>query len=263
MWRGLQAPAFLARTVLASALLAAATDGARASPDSEPFANMPYALWRVVHYLCVPTNAIGLTMPCEDVRYEGAGGYAILAVNANHILTVPTARISGIESRALLRPGQPNYWQAAWRAQTYLKPARRAPLPRDMVGLAINSAEGRSQEQLHIHTGCLLPNVRTTLAGLHLKPEDGWRKLAQHLPGGRYRVRAVLGTDLSQIDVLGLLEDELRANAEAMGQQTIAVAGATLNGQPGFYVLNASAANGMDGHSEALLDFTCGIAKTR
>ncbi len=253
----------VAFAVLTGGLLAVETEVARASADSEPFANMPYALWRVVHYLCVPTNAIGLTAPCEEVKYEGTGGYAILAVNANHILTVPTARITGIESRIILRPGQPNYWQAAWTAQSYLRPARRAPLPHDMVGLALNSAEGRSQEQLHIHTGCLFPFVRSTLAGLQLKPEDGWRKLPQQLPGGRYRVRAVMGSDLKQIDVLSLLEPSLRADAEVMGQQTVGVAGATINGQPGFYVLNASAANGMDAHAEALLDFTCAIAKMR
>ncbi len=253
----------LALALVAGGLIVAGNTPARASADSEPFANMPYALWRVVHYLCVPTHAIGITAPCEDVKYEGTGGYAILAVNAYHILTVPTTRITGIESRILLRPGQPNYWQAAWVAQSYLKAARRAPLPRDMVGLALNSADGRSQEQLHIHTGCLFPFVRSALAGLHLKPEDGWRPLPTRLPGGRYRVRAVLGADLAQIDVFNLLEPSLRANEDAMSQQTIAVAGATISGQPGFYVLNASSANGMDAHSEALLDFTCAIAKMR
>lgn len=253
----------VALVLLAGGLATAASDVAHASADSEPFANMPYALWRVVHYLCVPTHAIGLTAPCEDVKYEGTGGYAILAVNANHILTVPTARITGIESRVLLRPGQPNYWQAAWTAQSYLKAARRAPLPRDMVGLALNSADGRSQEQLHIHTGCLFPYVRTALAGLRLKPEDGWRNLQQRLPGGRYRVRAVMGSDLKQIDVLDFLEPSLRGNEDAMSQQTVAVAGATINGQPGFYVLNANSTTGGDAHAEGLLDFTCAIAKTR
>lgn len=249
--------------IVAGGLLAAAIDTAHASVDSEPFANMPYALWRVVHYLCVPSHAIGLTTPCEDVTYEGTGGYAILAVNANHILTVPTARISGIESRALLRPGQPNYWQAAWAAQRYLKAARRASLPREMVGLAINSADGRSQEQLHIHTGCVFPFVRSALAGLSLKPDDGWRTLTPRLPGGRYRVRAVMGADLKQIDVLGLLEPALRADADAMARQTIAVAGTTIDGQPGYYVLNARSANGMDAHAEALLDFSCASALSR
>jgi CDP-diacylglycerol pyrophosphatase len=252
-----------ALALLAGGLATAASDTARASADSEPFASMPYALWRVVHYLCAPTHAIGLTTPCEDVKYEGTGGYAILAVNSNHILTVPTTRITGIESRVLLRPGQPNYWQAAWAAQSYLKAARRAPLPRDMAGLALNSADGRSQEQLHIHTGCVFPFVLSTLAGLRLKPEDGWRPLSSRLPGGRYRVRAVLGADLTHIDVFGLLEPSLRADEDAMSQQTIAVAGAIIGGQPGFYVLNASSANGMDAHAEGLLDFTCAIAKMR
>lgn len=250
----------LALAILAGALATAASDVARASPDSAPFANMPYALWRVVHYLCVPTNAIGLTAPCEEVTYEGAGGYAILAANGNHILTVPTSRITGIESRILLKPGQPNYWQAAWTAQKYLKAARRAPLPRDLIGLALNSADGRSQEQLHIHTGCLLPSVRTALVNLRLKPDDGWRPLPQHAPGGRYRVRAVLGQDLSRIDVLGILEPAIRADAETMSQQTVAVAGAMIGGQPGFYVLNASSADGMDAHAEGLLDFACQAA---
>jgi CDP-diacylglycerol pyrophosphatase len=40
--------------------------------------------------------------------------------SATHVIVVPTALISGIESPALLRENAPNYWEAAWDARNRL-----------------------------------------------------------------------------------------------------------------------------------------------
>jgi CDP-diacylglycerol pyrophosphatase len=249
--------------VLALGLFASTCVPSFASADSEPFAGMPDALWRVISLVCVPAGAIGLPLPCSEVRREGSGGYAILAVSANHILTVPTSRITGIESPALLDTRGPNYWQAAWHAQTYLQAAAKELLARDDIGIAVNSEGSRSQDQFHLHTGCLRRDVRTAVAALKLAPGEGWHRVGVRLPGGRYRVRAVDGADLAQVNVLGLLDAADRADPSRMARQSVAVVGATVMGRPGFFVLNADSQDHAGAHAEALLDFSCASATRR
>src|ERR1700738_2294496 len=77
--------------------------------------------------------------------------------------TVSTARISGIKSRALLRKNAPNYGEAAWAARRFVEEGARRQLPRDKIGMAINSAASRSQDQLHIHVACIAPKVAAYL----------------------------------------------------------------------------------------------------
>ncbi|MDR3375032.1 MAG: CDP-diacylglycerol diphosphatase [Ancalomicrobiaceae bacterium] len=215
-------------------------------------------LWRVVSYLCVPSAAIGLPLPCAEVKGAGANGIALLAVSDNHILTIPTRRISGIESPELQRPNLPNYWQAAWDARRLISAGEALRLDRSQIGVALNSARDRSQDQLHFHTGCLGRTARTLIGSLPPDPGGGWRRVAKPLFGGRYRIRWIAGEDLSATDVFGLLEPSLRASPAAMGRQTLVVAGVRLpGGTPGFAVLNAQGARPGEAHGENLLDFSC------
>src|SRR6202049_50484 len=75
-------------------------------------------LWVVVHDICVPAyQSIGVGFPCAKVSIADGleRGFAVLRApsSATHVIVVPTARISGIESPALLRENAPNYWKAA------------------------------------------------------------------------------------------------------------------------------------------------------
>jgi CDP-diacylglycerol pyrophosphatase len=121
-------------------------------------------LWAVVHDICVPAyQSIGVGFPCSEVSI-GDGlerGFAVLRVpsSATHVIVVPTTRISGIESPELLKKNAPNYWEAAWDARRFVEEGARRQLPRDKIGMAINSEASRSQDQLHIHRpeGCSVP----------------------------------------------------------------------------------------------------------
>ncbi len=53
----------------------------------------------------------------------------------------------------------PNYWEAAWNARRFVEEGARRQLPRDKIGMAVNSAASRSQDQLHIHVACIAPKV--------------------------------------------------------------------------------------------------------
>jgi CDP-diacylglycerol pyrophosphatase len=109
-------------------------------------ANLPHSasaanrggLWVVVHDICVPAyQSIGVGFPCSEVNIADGleRGFAVLRApsSATHVIVVPTARISGIESPALLRENAPNYWEAAWDARRFVEEGARRQLPRDTV----------------------------------------------------------------------------------------------------------------------------------
>ena len=91
-------------------------------------------LWVVVHDICRPAyQAIGTAFPCAEVNIVNGldRGFAVLQTpsSATQVIVVPTTRISGIESPALLRKNAPNYWEAAWDARRFVEEgARRHPL---------------------------------------------------------------------------------------------------------------------------------------
>src|SRR5579871_1480337 len=116
------------------------------------------ALWQVVNGLCLGNQRLTASpAPCSYV--DSAKGYALLHPGAVHYLLVPTVPIAGIESSDLLAPSSPNYWALAWQARSYLDDAAGVSVPRSVVGMAINSADARTQDQLHIHIGCLRRDV--------------------------------------------------------------------------------------------------------
>jgi CDP-diacylglycerol pyrophosphatase len=131
-------------------------------------ANLPHSasaanrggLWAVVHDICVPAyQSIGVGFPCVEVNIANGleRGFAVLRApsSATHVIVVPTTLISGIESPALLRDNAPNYWEAAWVARRFVEEGAARQLPRDKIGMAVNSAASRSQDQLHIHVACV------------------------------------------------------------------------------------------------------------
>jgi CDP-diacylglycerol pyrophosphatase len=113
------------------------------------------ALWRIAHDQCAPDEeAHHDPAPCVRVDLKGGidKGYVILKdrVGIAQFLLIPTRRIAGIESPDLLAPSAPNYWAAAWQNRTYVMAAVKRNLAWNTVGLAINSALSRSQDEFHI-----------------------------------------------------------------------------------------------------------------
>ncbi|MDR5735242.1 CDP-diacylglycerol diphosphatase [Caballeronia sp. LZ025] len=222
----------------------------------------PDALWNIVNGQCVPAaHGAPVRQPCADV--DLAGGYAVLKdiVGVAQYLLIPTARISGIESPELLAADAPNYWRDAWQARRYVEGALRRPLPRDEISLAINSASGRSQNQLHIHIDCLAADVGEALraAGPGIGAE--WTPLPVRLRGHRYRAMRIDDADLTHTDPFKLLAATVAREGGAMGDQTLLLAGAVRSdGAPAFYLLNDQVGFGDWASSEELQDHTCGLA---
>ena len=230
----------------------------------------PNALWNIVHNKCVPDEQQnGKPDPCVAVNLGGGeqAGYAVLKdlVGATQFLLIPTARVTGIESPAVLAPNAPNYFAVAWESRTYVDKMLNRTMPRDDISLAVNSISGRSQNQLHIHIDCVRTDVRDALHKYEATVRDHWAPFPVPLVGHRYLAMSVEGETLGQANPFKLLA-EGRAVARAdMGDQTLVVVGATLsNGHAGFIVLDdrADPARADKGSGEELQDHSCAVARS-
>lgn len=196
----------------------------------------PLAIWKIVHEKCVPKGA-----PCVEVSAHDAVLKDIRG--PSHFLLIPTERVVGIESPALLAPGAPNYFADAWKARTFVEKALGKELRRDQVGVGVNAPRYRSQDQLHLHVDCLAPGAAEAVRGVESKT------FAPLEIFGR-RVRALRLHDLDSENPFRLL-----ANALPPGD-TMADHSLMLVGTPDGFVLVDSKSGG-----EFLLDRKCEIAQ--
>lgn len=222
-------------------------------------------LWAVVHDICLPAyQNIGVAFPCSEVNIAKGldRGYAVLRAPSSitHVIVVPTIRISGIESPALLKENAPNYWEAAWGARHFVEDGAGRRLPRDKIGMAINSATTRSQDQLHIHVTCVAPVVVNFLRRHQEEIRGVWSFLRYPLLGRRFAAMKVESDDLVNVDPFKLLAHSLPSGKFSMGGQTLAVIGTTFaDGKSGFFILTngAELLSRATISAEALLDRKC------
>jgi CDP-diacylglycerol pyrophosphatase len=118
-----------------------------------------------------------LKMPqnCTRVKPRGAEFIVTKPDKNGQYLLVPTILMSGIEAYYDQNNKQylPNYWQdAAYYAGQLLKPQSK-----EWIGVAINSANTRSEDQLHFHL-CELKQEAADLidaAGKLIQQSDAWQ----------------------------------------------------------------------------------------
>ncbi len=212
----------------------------------------PDALWRTVHERCVPDQRTrGDPAPCASVDLshgEQAGSVVLKDAKGDaQYLLIPTARIEGIESPAILAPDAPNYFAEAWAATRLVDARLHQTLPREDFALAINSKAARSQDQLHIHVDCIRADVRAALAPVAAGLDGTWRTLPMPLALHRYRALWLPG-GTPGANPFRLLAASLADPATEMGRHTLVLVGATRNGQPGFVLLD-----GMSGPLPAMI----------
>jgi CDP-diacylglycerol pyrophosphatase len=225
----------------------------------------PNILWKIVHDQCVPNQQQhGNSAPCAEVDMAPGveRGHVVLKdIRGNmQYLVIPTARVTGIDDAALLKAGAPNYWAPAWRARFYVFARAHRELPRDAISLAVNSAQGRSQDQLHIHVDCVRPDVRSYLAPRAGRLPHRWRPLGRTFAGHRYLVMRVEGHDLDRVDPFDLLARGVPQARRSMGDWSLVVVGA----RPSGFVLLAGhvdAARSDSASGEELQDHGCALAR--
>lgn len=182
------------------------------------------ALWKVVSQQCVPhMEAEHNPQPCAEVDTQ-AGFVVYKDIHGPlQYLLMPTAKISGIESPALLATSSPNYFFDAWQARHFMAQKYGAPIDDADISLAINSKYGRSQDQLHIHISCLKPAVKTALAAQETDFRQQWQPLPGGLLGHDYLVRRTTAAQLQQSGAFRLLADEVPGAKDEMGRYGLAM----------------------------------------
>lgn len=224
------------------------------------------ALWSIVHGECLPgQQAHNDPAPCARVDLTRGlnDGYAVLKdrVGVAQFLLIATRRISGIESPDLLLPNAPNYWSDAWQNRTFVATAAKHDLGWDKIGMAINSAMARSQDQLHIHIDCVQPDVRDLLQKHVGEISTSWAELGFNLHGDRYSARRLDAAALASEDPFKLLAASLADPTQDMARETLVVAGVMFaSGQNGFVLLAHADQPGHPAHGEDLLDHSCALA---
>lgn len=263
------------RRVLRSGVPLAVAVLAVAAPAHRAWCSDPDALWKIVHGRCVPDMQLHHEpAPCVTVDIAGgeASGSAVLKdiKGASQYLLIPTARISGIEAPEILAFAAPNYFARAWKVTSLVDERVHRVLPREDFALAINSMDGRSQNQLHIHVDCIRPRIHQALDRALPGIGTHWQTLPIRLAMHSYRAIWLPGVELGDVDPFQVLARSLADPAHEMGHHTLVLVGAERQGVPGFILLDgrADAMTGIigaalglaSGSGEELEDHACRIA---
>jgi CDP-diacylglycerol pyrophosphatase len=252
------------RLGVAICALAMATDLAIAAPRGVTLgAASPAArdaLRQIVQEQCVPDwLQHQIPAPCERVFLADDkslnSGYAILAdkKGAAHYLLIPTQTMHGIDAEELLDVNLPNYFAQAWKARDVLTKFVGHPVPRTAVGLAVNNAHSRTQDQFHIHIDCLRQDVVETLSAGAENVSAAWAPIT--VLGSSYQARRIEGLSLdasSPFDLIAQIGPEVKHH---IGDYTVVIAGMQYKSGAGFMLITGTGQTG-----ELLLDSSCAVA---
>jgi CDP-diacylglycerol pyrophosphatase len=221
------------------------------------------ALLHIVQEQCLPHwRELHDAAPCSSV----SGDFAVLADRKGgaHYLLIATHTVRGIEDPAVLAPGAPNYFAAAWQARDRLSAVMGTPLSDDVVGLAINSALARGQDQLHIHIECQGTTLHRALAAAAGQVGEHWAPLPGF--GYPYLARRVRGDSLEGANPFLLLAEGAPGARQNMAAYTLVVAATHFPDGAGFVLLAGRTGVGLNAvlrredqvpPGETLLDSRC------
>lgn len=209
----------------------------------------PDVLWKLVSDRCLPAARAGQPpAPCASVDLPHNMAVLKDRNGAYQYLAIPTDKITGIEDPAVLTMPAP--FAIAWETRHAVEAKLGKPLPRDAISLAVNSRNGRSQNQLHIHVDCLEAGTRSRLHGEDIG--ETFAPFRWKLAGHTYLARTLKSPTLDAINPFKLLADHL---GTPIGDYTLVITGTTLrDDSPGFILL---ASNEGRASGEELQDHAC------
>jgi CDP-diacylglycerol pyrophosphatase len=199
------------------------------------------ALWPVVRACVADFELFGASFPCRQIDLAGGkerGNVVIQPPLLNDLIVVPTRPVVGVEDAFLQSADAPNYFAAAWRARSLLaRPNGRAP-DWDEVGIVVNPAMVRRQDQMHIHVGCLFPRVQGGLKRIAAEvPVATWVKLPEIIPHIVFWGTRVAKSSLEGVEPFPLATEALSGLVTAREKLTIMVAGVRVSGADQFLIL--------------------------
>jgi CDP-diacylglycerol pyrophosphatase len=206
-----------------------------ANGSSKP--NDRQALWSVIGTVCVPASYFGSTFPCARVNRDR--GYAVLKSPAPYglsFIVTPIVPMAGIESLAATTGDTKGLWLAAWEERILLERAANRKINWRDVVLAVNSKATRSQDQLHIHLGCINGSLRDFLAVEPSSIEGNWQLVHPSSMNASFFVKLIREESIKD-DLFKLVFDAIPGGRLFAEKQSIAVAGVTRGSWRGFALI--------------------------
>ncbi|RBP00931.1 CDP-diacylglycerol pyrophosphatase [Roseiarcus fermentans] len=220
------------------------------------------ALWPVVRACVAAERLTGRPFPCLAVDLVGgeAGGWVVLRPPwSNDLILSPTRQSVGVEDPFLQSGEAPNYFAAAWRARDRIAAPEGGGPSRDRIALIVNPGEVRSQDQLHIHIGCLVPWAQRLLGRTAAASPPGvWRPIGALIPGRLFWALRVRSADLADVDPFRLARDQVGPALTDPADLMVAVVGVAAEDE--FLILASAAHSPRSSRpvgAEALLDKRC------
>jgi CDP-diacylglycerol pyrophosphatase len=179
-------------------------------------------LWNIVSTQCVPgQKANAEPAPCSEVHLQGKDdiGYVIMKDRRGPLqyLLLPSNKVTGIESPFVLDAQAPNYFEKAWEGRSYMEKKFGSPIAREEVSLAVNSVEGRSQNQLHVHISCVGLETKKVITAQLSHIGAKWTPIPGGLYGHAYQARRITEKELADVGAFQLLANDLPGAKTNMG----------------------------------------------
>ncbi|TXM99783.1 CDP-diacylglycerol diphosphatase [Methylobacterium sp. WL103] len=197
-------------------------------------------LWAALKTCVLAKTVANRTFPCLDVDLgdKERPGTAVLRApgEPTHVVVLPTVTVAGLEAPALRGTIGAAYWRAALAARHFVSDPLKGRVPVAEVGLAVNSARGRSQDQLHIHLDCMKPRVLASLKAHAHAIRGTWAPFPIPLVGDRYLAMRVPAAEADRFNPFTALA-RLPGRRDLRETSFAAVATAAGDSEPGFYVL--------------------------
>ncbi len=182
------------------------------------------ALWNIVSQQCMVHYDAGQgPAPCIQVDEEKG---VVVFKDRNgplQYLLMPTMKVTGIESPLLLDASTPNYFEQAWQARHFMSDKQGSLVPDSDISLTVNSPYGRTQDHLHIHISCLLPEVKTQLLHHSDLFSANWQSLPGGLLGHDYSVKRITATELHQEGAFRILANGIPGAKQKMDRYGLAM----------------------------------------
>jgi CDP-diacylglycerol pyrophosphatase len=199
------------------------------------------ALWQVVRACVADARLTGAPFPClkVDLTSGEEQGYVVLAPPfLRDMILAPTRKIVGVEDPFLQSAEAPNYFEAAWRARSFLVDADGKQPERDQIAVGVNSGLARIQDQLHIHIGCLTPAARRAVKSIAPKLSFGeWTWVGPLIPHTTFWAYRIREADLAHLSPFRLAADYFGDRVRSRGDLMILVSAARVADEDEFLIL--------------------------
>ena len=231
-----------------------------ASAGSDPTRDV---LWMALKTCVLAKTLANRTFPClaVDLGNGERPGTAVLRApgEPTHIVVMPTGTVSGLEATPLRGSRGVAYWRAALSAPHFVAESLNNRVPEADIGLAVNSARGRSQDQLHIHLDCLRPKVLDALNTHGRAVGRAWAPFPVPLAGDRFQAMRVRAAEVEAFNPFVAIT-HLPGRRDLTRTSFAAVATRPDDPEPGLILL---AYRARQASAEDIMDHGCAIAEPR